>query len=58
MMRVAILTDTNSGISKEEAENIGIYVMPMPILIDGEVFYEGDKGLNGTDMDNSDSPQE
>ena len=26
MMRVAILTDTNSGISKEEAENIGIYV--------------------------------
>ena len=42
MMRVAILTDTNSGISKEEAENIGIYVMPMPILIDGEVFYEGD----------------
>ena len=23
-----------------------------------KVFYEGDKGLNGTDMDNSDSPQE
>ena len=41
-MKVAILTDTNSGISKEEAENIGIYVMPMPVLIDGEVFFEGD----------------
>ncbi|MGN1175640.1 MAG: DegV family protein [Roseburia sp.] len=41
-MKVAILTDTNSGISKEEAENIGIHVMPMPVLIDGEVFFEGD----------------
>ena len=39
-MKVAILTDTNSGISKKEAENIGIYVIPMPVLIDGEVFYE------------------
>lgn len=41
-MKIAILTDTNSGISKEEAENKGIYVIPMPVLIDGEVFYEGE----------------
>lgn len=41
-MKVAILTDTNSGISKEEADNIGIYVIPMPVLIDGEVFFEGE----------------
>ena len=41
-MKIAILTDTNSGISKEEAEKNGIYVIPMPVLIDGEVFYEGE----------------
>lgn len=41
-MKVAILTDTNSGLSKKEAENIGIYVIPMPVLIDEEVFYEGE----------------
>ena len=39
-MKIAILTDTNSGISKEEAEEKGIYVIPMPVLIDGEVFYD------------------
>lgn len=41
-MRIAIVTDTNSGIRKEEAENKGIYVIPMPVLINGEVFFEGE----------------
>lgn len=41
-MKVAILTDTNSGISKAEAEKKGIFVMPMPVLIDGNVYFEGD----------------
>lgn len=41
-MRVAVLTDTNSGITPEEASALGIFVMPMPIIIDGETFYEGE----------------
>lgn len=41
-MKVAVLTDTNSGISFSEAEKLGIYLMPMPILIGEDVFYEGD----------------
>lgn len=41
-MKIAILTDTNSGIAKEEADKLGIYVIPMPVLIDGEVFFEGE----------------
>ena len=41
-MRVAILTDTNSGILTNEAESLGIFVMPMPVLIDEQVFYEGE----------------
>ena len=40
-MKTAILTDTNSGISAEEARTLGIYVMPMPVIIDDETFYEG-----------------
>ncbi|MGN0152103.1 MAG: DegV family protein [Wujia sp.] len=40
-MRVAILSDTNSGITQNEAGNIGVYVMPMPIIIDDEIYYEG-----------------
>ena len=40
-MKVAILTDTNSGISTQEAEKLGIFVMPMPVIIDDEVFFEG-----------------
>lgn len=40
-MKVAIMTDTNSGISAAEGQSMGIYVIPMPVLIDGEVYYEG-----------------
>lgn len=40
-MKVAIATDTNSGISVEEGTQLGVYVVPMPVLIDGETYYEG-----------------
>lgn len=40
-MSVAILADTNSGIGPEEAEKIGVYIMPMPFYINDELFYEG-----------------
>lgn len=41
MGKVAILTDSNSGIAQEEAKKLGIYVFPTPVYIDDEVFYEG-----------------
>lgn len=40
-MKTAIITDTNSGISVEEGARLGVYVVPMPILIGGETYYEG-----------------
>ena len=40
-MKVAIMTDTNSGITVEEGKKLGIYVIPMPVLIDGSTYYEG-----------------
>ena len=39
-MKVAIVTDSNSGISQEEAKKIGVTVIPMPFLIDGEEYFE------------------
>lgn len=40
-MKTAVVTDTNSGISQQEAEKMGIFVLPMPVIIDGEIHYEG-----------------
>lgn len=40
-MKTAIATDSNSGILLEEAENIGVFVLPMPVIIDEHSYYEG-----------------
>nr|WP_295287130.1 DegV family protein [uncultured Blautia sp.] len=42
MMKTAIMTDTNSGITKDIAKELGIYVIPMPVIIDEETYYEND----------------
>lgn len=39
-MKVAVVTDSNSGIVQEEAERLGIYVIPMPFLINGREYEE------------------
>lgn len=41
MKKVAVVTDSNSGISQEEARKLGCFVVPMPFIIDGEEFFEG-----------------
>lgn len=40
MSRVAIMTDSNSGITQAEAKEMGITVIPMPFYIDEKMFYE------------------
>lgn len=40
MDKVAIVTDSNSGITLSEAKKLGVRVVPMPFLIDGETYYE------------------
>ncbi len=39
-MKTAIVTDSNSGITQNEAKELGISVVPMPVLIDGELYFE------------------
>ena len=41
-MKTAVMTDTNSGIQKEEAESLGIFCLPMPVVIDGESYCENE----------------
>ena len=40
MEKIAVATDTNSSITKEEAEKLGIYMMKMPFTIDDEEYVE------------------
>ena len=41
MSKIAVVTDSNAGITPEEATNLGIVVVPMPFTIDGEEYLEG-----------------
>jgi len=40
MSKIAVVTDSNSGITQERAKELGIYVLPMPFFIDGELYFE------------------
>ena len=40
MKRVLIITDSNAGISQLEAKQLGIKIIPMPFIINGEEYYE------------------
>lgn len=59
MSKVAIITDSNSGIRQSEGDALGIKVLPMPFTINGETFYEDinlsheqffDKLMNGAEV--------
>ena len=39
-MKTAVLIDSNAGIKKDEAKELGIYLVSTPIIIDGEVYFE------------------
>ena len=40
MKKIAVVVDSNSGITNEEAKKMGIYVIPMPFIIQDKVLYE------------------
>lgn len=61
-MKVAIVTDSNSGITQKQGAEAGIYVVPMPFMMGGETFYEDlsltqekfyEKMSEGTDISTS-----
>ncbi len=40
MKKIAIVTDSNSGITQAQAKTMGIYVVPMPFFIDEKLYLE------------------
>lgn len=40
MSKVAIITDSNSGITQSEAREMGVFVLPMPFMINEQTFFE------------------
>lgn len=40
MAKIAIVTDSNSGVTQSQAKELGIFVLPMPFMINGKEFFE------------------
>ena len=40
MAEIAIITDSNSGITQAQAARLGVYVLPMPFMIDEKTYFE------------------
>ena len=41
MRKIAIITDSNSGITQDEGRKLGISVLPMPFYINDVMYLEG-----------------
>ena len=41
MGKIAIVTDSNSGITQDQARELGISVIPMPFYINEKLYLEG-----------------
>ena len=39
-MKIAVITDSNSGITQTQAKELGIFVLPMPFMIEGKEYFE------------------
>lgn len=40
MAKIAVVTDSNSGVTQSQAKELGIFVLPMPFVINGEEYFE------------------
>lgn len=41
MSKIAVVTDTNSSITQEEAKKLGVFLLPMPFIVNGTEYFEG-----------------
>lgn len=40
MKKIAIVTDSNAGISPQMAKELGVFVIPQPFMIEGKTYFE------------------
>lgn len=48
-MKTAVMTDTNSNLTVEKGEELGIFVLPMPLIVDGIPYLEGE-GISAVEL--------
>lgn len=41
MSKIAVITDTNSSMTAQEAKDLGVYLLPMPFVVGANEYYEG-----------------
>ena len=41
MSKIAVITDTNSSMTQEEAQKLGVFLIPMPIVVSETEYFEG-----------------
>lgn len=41
MSKIAVITDTNSSMPQEEAQKLGVFLIPMPIVVSETEYFEG-----------------
>ena len=41
-MKIAIVTDSGSGLTKQQAGELGIYYLPLQIIIQDKMFLDGE----------------
>ena len=39
-MKICIITDDNAGFTQDEVKKLGIGIVPMPVIINGEIYFE------------------
>lgn len=42
MGKIAIITDTNSGISTQHAQELGVFLVPMPFIVEDKEYFENE----------------
>ncbi|MFW5667728.1 MAG: DegV family protein, partial [Acetivibrio ethanolgignens] len=40
MKKIAVVTDSNSGITQAQGKELGVFVLPMPFTINGKEYFE------------------
>lgn len=39
-MKIALMADSSSGITQKEAEELGVFIAPVPVYIDNDLYFE------------------
>ena len=41
-MKIAVITDSGSGLTKQQANELGIYYLPLQIIVNDKMYLDGE----------------